>query len=103
MIAWGFSRASISEYKRSLPPPKRGSLFQHNGSATAALNDQYGTLTVSSPCTDGNIACINGQFATPVLRWTSAGIPNEWSANTTTCDTNEDIAWIFSQDSISEF
>ena len=133
-IAWRFSQAGISETKRSFPssPPKACVLLliyyfirlilrcsrstaylQQNGPAAQALNDQYKALTTSSPCSDGDIACIGGEFATC---WdgsyhlascpgdsTCAAIPNEWSSGTTTtCDTPDNIAWRFAQAGVSE-
>jgi len=134
-IAWRFSQAGISESKRSFAssPPKACVLsppiyyfaklilrcsrsiayLQQNGPAAKALNDQYKALTASSPCDDGDIACIGGQFATC---WdgsyhlatcpgdtTCAAIPNEWSSGTTTtCDTPDNIAWRFAQAGVSE-
>ncbi|KAH7889439.1 hypothetical protein F5I97DRAFT_1947972 [Phlebopus sp. FC_14] len=87
--------------------------LQQNGPAAKALNDQYATLTVNSSCNDGDVACISGQFAQCHQGqyitydcpgdWTCAAIPNEWSEGTsTTCDSNDNIAWRFSQAGISE-
>jgi hypothetical protein len=113
-ISWRFSQAGISEYKRSLPSVERSvQWLQQNGLAAQALNDQYATLTTNSSCSDGDIACIDGQFATCyeskyltwscASGWTCAAIPNEWSEGTsTTCDTDDDISWRFSQAGISE-
>ncbi|KAL4067875.1 hypothetical protein V8B97DRAFT_1398629 [Scleroderma yunnanense] len=116
-IAWRFSQAGISETKRSFsssPPKARSTAYlQQNGPAARALNDQYASLTTSSPCNDGDIACIGGEFASCwggsyhvnscPSGWTCAAIPNEWSSGTTTtCDTPDDIAWRFSQAGISE-
>ncbi|KAG6332365.1 hypothetical protein ID866_6721 [Astraeus odoratus] len=114
-IAWRFSQAGISEYKRSVSPPKARSIayLQQNGPAAQALNDKYLTLTTSSSCSDGDIACINGEFASCwdgsyhlyscPSGWTCAAIPNEWSSGTTTtCDSVDNINWRFAQAGISE-
>ena len=87
--------------------------LQQNGPAAKALNDQYHALTASSPCNDGDVACIGGQFASCwdgsyhlyscPGDWACAAIPNEWSSGTTTiCDSPDDIAWRFAQAGISE-
>lgn len=97
-------------------PYKRSTQWlQQNGPAAKALNDQYASLTTSSSCdNDGDIACINSQFATCyqghyfthacASGWSCAAIPNEWDAGTTTtCDSDDNIAWRFSQAGISEY
>ncbi|KAF8431798.1 hypothetical protein L210DRAFT_900466 [Boletus edulis BED1] len=112
-ISYRFSQAGVSEYKRSFPDAKRSlQWLQQNGPAAKQLNDQYATLTTSSSCNDGDVACVGGQFATcyegSYQTWscgdlTCAAIPNEWSQGTTTlCDTSDDIAWRFSQAGVSE-
>ncbi|KAG9318145.1 hypothetical protein JVU11DRAFT_218 [Chiua virens] len=112
-IAWRFSEAGISESKRSTPVGRSLQWLQQNGPAAKALNDQYATLTTSSPCNDGDATCVNGQYARchqgsyltwPCASgWSCAAIPNEWSeGTTTTCDTNDNIAWKFSEAGISE-
>lgn len=116
-IAWRFTQAGVSETKRfaSLPGARsqKYQYLQENGPAAQALNDKYESLTVSSPCSDGDIACINGQFAS--CRddsyhvygcpdgWACAAIPNEWSSGTTTtCDSPDNIAWRFAQAGVPE-
>lgn len=96
------------------PSRRSSSWLQQNGPAAKALNDYYKTLNTSSSCNDGQVACINGQFANcyesryltwPCASdWTCAAIPNDSDAGTTTtCDTNDNIAWKFSQAGISEY
>ena len=98
----------------AVPNKRSTEWLQQNGPAAQALNDQYATLTTNSSCNNGDIACVGGQFATCVQGgylthacasgWSCAAIPNEWSEGTTTlCDTNDNIAWRFSQAGISEF
>lgn len=102
-IAWRFSQAGISETKRSLPQPEARSLsqLQANGPAAKALNQEYATLTVNSTCTDGDVACVQGQYARCYQSryltwscpsdWTCQALPNEWSSGTTTtCDYGPD-------------
>ncbi|KAI0330154.1 hypothetical protein GY45DRAFT_1278406 [Cubamyces sp. BRFM 1775] len=41
----------------------RSAFSLQNGQEAAALNAQFATLSASSPCTAGENACVNGQFA----------------------------------------
>jgi len=46
------------------PPSSSSSGFAvHNGQDAQKLNEQFKTLTANSPCTDGQSACVNGDFA----------------------------------------
>ena len=42
---------------------QRASFTLQNGLDAQALNAQFQSLTASSPCTSGQNACVNGQFA----------------------------------------
>ncbi|KAH7929757.1 hypothetical protein BV22DRAFT_1125490 [Leucogyrophana mollusca] len=113
-----FSFVTIALYSTLLvsaasPYSRRQSWLQQNGPAAKALNDQYSSLTPDSSCNDGDIACIDGQFAHCYQNhyflhscpsdWSCAAIPNEWSSGTTTtCDSNDNIAYRFSQAGVSE-
>lgn len=118
-IEYRFSVAGVSETRRSVSDRPKAlesrstAYLQQNGPAAKALNDKYATLTASSSCNDGDIACINGQFASCwdgsyhlyscPGNWTCAAIPNEWSTGTTTtCDSPDDISWRFSTAGVSE-
>ncbi|EPQ58291.1 hypothetical protein GLOTRDRAFT_137034 [Gloeophyllum trabeum ATCC 11539] len=45
------------------PVDRRAAFTLANGQAAQNLNAHFATLTPDSPCTDGQNACINGQFA----------------------------------------
>lgn len=54
----------LSSFATALPSLKRrgGSFVLQNGIDAINLNNQFQSLTASSPCTSGN-ACVNGEFA----------------------------------------
>ncbi|KAG2160120.1 uncharacterized protein EDB93DRAFT_1113528 [Suillus bovinus] len=54
----------LSSFATALPSLKRrgGSFVLQNGIDAINLNNQFKSLTASSPCTSGN-ACVNGEFA----------------------------------------
>lgn len=54
----------LSSFTVALPSLKRraGSFVLQNGIDAINLNNQFKSLTASSPCTSGN-ACVNGEFA----------------------------------------
>lgn len=54
----------LSSFAAALPSLKRrgGSFALQNGIDAINLNNQFQSLTASSPCTSGN-ACVNGEFA----------------------------------------
>ncbi|KAG1834627.1 hypothetical protein DFJ58DRAFT_691511 [Suillus subalutaceus] len=54
----------LSSFATALPSPKRrgGSFVLQNGIDAINSNNQFQSLTASSPCTSGN-ACVNGEFA----------------------------------------
>ncbi|KAN0138043.1 hypothetical protein V8E53_003932 [Lactarius tabidus] len=45
------------------PSPASSGFQAQNGKDAQQLNEQFKTLTADSPCTDGQSACINGDFA----------------------------------------
>jgi len=107
-INWRNQQAGIS--KRAVKTVQARSLaqLQANGPAAKALNEQYATLTTSSTCTDGEIACVQGQFGhcyqgryltySCPTDWTCQALPNEWSnGTTTTCDYGPDAQWRLSE------
>ncbi|KIK47907.1 hypothetical protein CY34DRAFT_798775 [Suillus luteus UH-Slu-Lm8-n1] len=59
-----FATLVLSSFAAALPSLKRrgGSFVLQNGIDAINLNNQFQSLTTSSPCTSGN-ACINGEFA----------------------------------------
>ena len=42
---------------------RRADFTLDNGLKAQALNAQFATLTADAPCTDGQNACVNGNFA----------------------------------------
>jgi len=42
---------------------RRAAFALQNGKDAQALNQKFQSLTASSPCTSGESACVNGQFA----------------------------------------
>lgn len=59
-----FAALVLSSFTTALPSLKRrgGSFVLQNGIDAINLNNQFQTLTTSSPCTSGN-ACVNSEFA----------------------------------------
>ncbi|KAG1777394.1 hypothetical protein EV702DRAFT_970029 [Suillus placidus] len=59
-----FATLVLSSFATALPSLKRrgGSFVLQNGIDAINLNNQFQSLTASSPCTSGN-ACVNGEFA----------------------------------------
>lgn len=47
----------------SARPARRAAFTLKNGQDAIALNDGFKSLTTDSPCTSGDDACVNGQFA----------------------------------------
>jgi hypothetical protein len=45
------------------PMDRRAAFTLQNGKDAQALNVKFQSLTASSPCTSGESACVNGQFA----------------------------------------
>ncbi len=45
------------------PVDRRAAFTLQNGKDAQALNQKFQGLTASSPCTDGEQACVQGQFA----------------------------------------
>jgi len=71
------------------------------GQAAVALNNQFSSLTSSSPCTEGQDACVNGQFAQCVsgafvttacaAGTICAALPTTQASPLVTCTTQEDL------------
>ncbi|KAG2109615.1 uncharacterized protein F5147DRAFT_635006 [Suillus discolor] len=93
----------LSSFATALPSLKRrgGSFVLQNGIDAINLNNQFQSLTASSPCTSGN-ACVNGEFAQCVngqyvltscgSGLTCAALPLVNSAGTSiTCTTQADL------------
>ncbi|KAI0259456.1 hypothetical protein BC834DRAFT_974258 [Gloeopeniophorella convolvens] len=55
--------AATAAYAVPSPPIPRAAFTLANGQAAQALNQQFASLTASSPCTAGQNACVGGQFA----------------------------------------
>ncbi|KAG2142542.1 hypothetical protein BD769DRAFT_1568337 [Suillus cothurnatus] len=98
-----FATLVLSSFATALPCLKRrgGSFVLQNGIDAINLNNQFKSLTASSPCTSGN-ACVNGEFAQCVngqyvltscgSGLTCAALPLVNSAGTSiTCTTQADL------------
>ncbi|KAE9409371.1 hypothetical protein BT96DRAFT_953702 [Gymnopus androsaceus JB14] len=87
----------------SARPMRRDATALANGQATITLNTQYQSLTTSSPCTEGEDACVNGKFSqcvsgSFVLQSCAAGticaaipLDSPSSGTLTTCTTQTDL------------
>jgi len=83
------------------PVDRRAAFSLQNGKDAQALNQKFQSLTASSPCTDGEQACVQGQFAQCVggtFQLTPCSAPLQCFAlpldnkpgTSTTCDTQAD-------------
>jgi len=53
----------VSSFAIPMPDAGAKSFTLQNGKDAVALNDKFASLNANSQCTDGEDACINGQFA----------------------------------------
>jgi len=98
------AKRALSFLIANVPINRRDSFTEANGQAAKALEEKFKTLTVDSPCTDGENVCLsngdfaqcaNGKFvATPCAdTLTCQALPLVNSAGTSvTCDTASDAA-----------
>ncbi|KAG6835668.1 hypothetical protein H0H93_015927 [Arthromyces matolae] len=54
---------AVSQPSPSSASTQTGGFQLQNGKDAIALNDKFSSLTASSPCTEGEDACVNGGFA----------------------------------------
>lgn len=59
-VILSFSLAAIAS---AAAVDRRAAFTKQNGLDAQALNTKFATLSADSPCTDGENACINGDFA----------------------------------------